>query len=66
MATIDDQAADQEQFIRDCELQVRKHTLLNIGRCHWCSEEIKAGCFCSPECRADYEKYQAAKRLTNQ
>ena len=61
MATIDDQAADQEQFIRDCELKARKKTLPNIGRCHWCSEEIKVGCFCSSDCRDDYEKSERLK-----
>jgi len=55
MATLDDQASDQEEFIRTCELSFRKPELKHTGLCYNCDSVIP-GVFCDHDCEHDYER----------
>jgi hypothetical protein len=60
--SLDDIASDAEQLDRDVCMKYRRPELVRIGFCHNCSEPIKDGCFCSPECRQDYEQRERFNR----
>ncbi|WP_312546233.1 hypothetical protein [Pantoea eucalypti] len=32
------------------------------GVCYYCEEAVSTGCFCSVECREDYERVERAKQ----
>ncbi|WP_337027167.1 hypothetical protein [Pantoea eucalypti] len=58
-----DQAAELEELERNIALANRKHPEMSFtGASYYCEEVVPAGCFCSAECREDYERIQRAKQ----
>lgn len=58
-----DQAAELEELERNIALANRAHPAMQFtGACYYCEEAVPAGCFCSPECREDYERIERAKQ----
>lgn len=37
-------------------------TMRFTGACYYCKEAVHTGCFCSTECRTDYERIERAKQ----
>ncbi len=55
--TVDDQATQHEELMRELALTVRKAELPKIGKCYNCGEQVKASAnFCDVDCRLDYER----------
>ena len=52
----------QEQHIRTALQNRVVIELKDNGICHYCSDPIKTGHFCSPECRDDYEKINRGQK----
>ena len=58
-----DEAAEREQQMIEIALANRpKPTMTFTGICHNCEEAVTTGCFCSAECREDYERIERAKQ----
>lgn len=58
-----DEAAEREQQLIEIALANRAHpTMQFTGACYYCEEAVTAGCFCSAECREDYERVERAKQ----
>lgn len=58
-----DEAAEREQQMIEIALANRRHSEMTLtGACYYCKEAVPAGCFCSPECREDYEHIERAKQ----
>ncbi|MEI2684258.1 hypothetical protein [Erwinia aphidicola] len=58
-----DEAAAREQQLIEVALANRKTPDITFsGNCHYCEDEIEKGCFCSSECRSDYERALWAKK----
>ncbi len=54
MTTIDDQAANTDEFFRDIALKARKPEPRTHGKCMNCGEPCQ-GSYCNAECREDGE-----------
>jgi len=62
-ADILDDAAELEQQMIEIALANRKHPeMVFTGACYYCEDAVPAGCFCSAECREDYELIERAKQ----
>ena len=69
--SLDDKAADAEEFFRDLALRRQQQTakqLMATGFCHYCGSPVQPGIlFCPAEfgeddcCRDDYERDQRAR-----
>lgn len=58
-----DEAAEREQQLIAVALANRsKPSMTYTGECHWCSEPIDKGHFCSDECREDHERMVWAEK----
>ena len=58
-----DEAAEREQQMIEISLANRAHAKMQYkGACYYCEEAVPAGCFCSAECREDYERIERAKQ----
>lgn len=57
-----DLANEQAELMLASARLRRKPTLPAVGKCYNCEEDIKAGTFCDPDCREDYEKRTRNKR----
>jgi hypothetical protein len=58
-----DRATEREEKYRDLALAAARNvpTLPTTGRCHWCDASVPGEAhFCDADCRADFEREQAA------
>jgi len=63
MADLADIASDITEQNIEIALQQRRHPEMAFtGACYYCEEAVPAGCFCSAECREDYELIERAKQ----
>lgn len=64
-ADILDDAAELERQMIEIALANRKRPEMTFtGACYYCEEAVQAGCFCSAECREDFERIERAKQHT--
>ena len=60
-----DQATEREEMERERAIKAARSapTLPATGRCHYCDASVTGGAhFCDAECRADFEREEAAMR----
>jgi len=58
-----DEAAELEQQLIEIALANRKNPEMTFtGACYYCEDAVTAGCFCSAECREDFERIERAKQ----
>ena len=58
-----DRASEREAMDRDLALAAARRAPLlpSTGRCHWCDASVPGEAhFCDTDCRADFERDQAA------
>lgn len=58
-----DETAEQGQQMIEIALANRAKPAMQVtGVCYYCEEAVSTGCFCSVECREDYERVERAKQ----
>ncbi|WP_208443571.1 hypothetical protein [Pantoea agglomerans] len=58
-----DETAEQGQQMIEIALANRAKPAMQVtGVCYYCEEAVSTGCFCSAECREDYERIERAKQ----
>ena len=66
MTDIFDQATEREEMERERAIAAARSSasaLPATGRCHWCDASVEGEAhFCDAECRADFERGEAAMR----
>lgn len=55
-----DRASEIEERDRMHARTIRKKSLTAVGACYNCGEDC-VGCFCGPDCSADYERRETAR-----